>query len=99
MSTAVEMGDRVEPVPAGWRRMGPSDYVAAQREASALRDWDTLLFLNNAWCDPRVVLEAPCDRGEILPGIWRGRCVDAGAGDPCHLLRIWIMVAGHPDGL
>lgn len=84
---------------SAWRPMGVAEYVQAQRHATVLRDWATLLFLNAAWSDPGVVLEAPCDRDGVLPGIWRGRCVDD--RDPvrgsCHLHRLWIMVAGHPE--
>lgn len=84
-------------VAAEWRPVACADYVKAQRHASALHDWATLLFLNNVWRDPRVVLEAPCDEAGVLPGIWRARCVNGADRGPCHLLRMWIMVAGHPE--
>ena len=82
-----------------WRPVEVAEYVRAQRHAMVLRDWATLLFLNNVWSDPRVVLESPSDGDGVLPGIWRGRCVDDGATVPdgCHLHRLWIMVAGHPE--
>ncbi len=84
---------------SAWRPVAAAEYIRAQRHAVALRDWATLLFLNTAWSDPGVVLEAPCDRDGVLPGIWRGRCTDEGAPvrRACHLYRLWIMVAGHPE--
>ena len=78
----------------GWAPLASPDYLRAQREAVALRDWATLLFLNHAWNDPHVVLEAPSDDGTALPGIWRARGT-AGRPQGCQLVRMWIMLAGH----
>ncbi len=87
------------PPQRSWRALVAREFTRAQQEAAVLRDWATLLFLNQAWADPAVVLEAPwevLDDGtpELLPGIWRTRAVSSGVVPTRCRLRMWIMLAG-----